>query len=148
VAGVVTGGDRAYGPGMAIHERLVAAQNAHDPEAFAALFADDYVSEQPAHPARAFTGRAQVLENWTAVFAGVPDFRAELVATSASGDQEWGEVAWSGHHRDGSPFAMRGVLVATVRDGLIASARLFVEPVEPDGDITAAVDELYRPNAE
>ncbi|MBM6399178.1 nuclear transport factor 2 family protein [Phycicoccus sonneratiae] len=128
-----------------IHERLVAAQNAHDPHAFAALFADDYVSEQPAHPGRAFTGRAQVRENWTAVFAGVPDFRAELVAVAGDGEVEWGEVAWSGHHVDGSEFAMSGVIVATLRDGLIASARLFVEPLERGGDIATAVEETYRP---
>ncbi|QIM22571.1 nuclear transport factor 2 family protein [Phycicoccus sp. HDW14] len=133
---------------MGMHERLVAAQNAHDPEAFAALFADDYVSEQPAHPARAFTGRAPVLENWTAVFAGVPDFRAELVAVAVAGDDEWGEVSWSGTHVDGSPFAMRGVIVATVRDDLVAAARLFVEPVEAHGDIAEAVEELYRPPTE
>lgn len=131
-----------------IHERLVEAQNDHDPKAVATLFAEDYRSKQPAHPGRAFTGREQVLANWTAVFAGVPDFRAELVATSTDGDVEWGEVAWAGHHIDGSPFAMRGVIVATVRDGLIASARLFVEPVEEDTDIAEAVDDLYGPPAD
>jgi hypothetical protein len=41
---------------------------------------------------------------------------------------------------------MRGVIIATVREGRIASARLYVEPVEVDGDeIDAAVDTLYRP---
>jgi ketosteroid isomerase-like protein len=131
-----------------IHERIVAAQNARDPVSFAALFSQDYVSEQPAHPGRAFAGRAQVLENWTGVFGGVPDFRAELVATAPSGDVEWGEVSWSGTHVDGSAFAMRGVIIATVHDGHIASARLYVEPVEAGGDIAEAVDELYHPPSE
>jgi hypothetical protein len=31
-------------------------------------------------PTAAFTGRTQVLANWTSVFAGVADFRAELLA--------------------------------------------------------------------
>lgn len=127
-------------------ECLVEAQNLHDPERFAALFAEDYRSEQPAHPGRSFSGRAQVLENWTAVFAGVPDFRAELVASACVGDLEWGEVDWAGHHADGSRFGMRGVIIATIRDDLVAAARLYVEPVEDDGeDIATAVDELYRP---
>jgi hypothetical protein len=127
-------------------ERLIEAQNAHDAELFASYFADDYESDQPAHPGRRFTGRAQVLENWSSVFAGVPDFRAELVAACRDQDVEWGEVSWRGHHTDGSRFAMCGVIVATIRDDLIASARLYVEPVEESGeDIDAAVEQLYRP---
>lgn len=127
-------------------ERLTEAQNAHDVDQFASCFAVDYRSEQPVHPGREFTGRAQVHENWSAVFAGVPDFRAELVATCRDGDVEWGEVSWHGHHSDGAAFAMRGVIIATIRDELIASARLYVEQVEQrDEDIRAAVEQLYRP---
>ncbi|MFC5176521.1 nuclear transport factor 2 family protein [Nocardioides taihuensis] len=127
-------------------ERLTGAQNAHDAAGFAAFFADDYRSAQPAHPNRAFSGRAQVLENWTAVFAGVPDFRARVVASCRDGEVEWGEVEWLGHHGDGSAFAMRGVLILTIRDDLVAEGRLYVEPVEgSDDDIRAAVDALYRP---
>ena len=127
-------------------ERLTGAQNARDAARLAACFADDYLSDQPAHPDRAFSGRAQVLENWTSVFAGVPDFQAHVVASCRDGDVEWGEVDWRGHHQDGSTFAMRGVLILTIRDDLIAEGRLYVEPVEDSGDgIRAAVDELYRP---
>jgi hypothetical protein len=77
-----------------IFERLTEVQNAHDAERFASYFADDYQSDQPAHPDRAFSGRAQVLENWTSVFAGVPDFRAELVSSCRDGNVEWGEFDW------------------------------------------------------
>jgi ketosteroid isomerase-like protein len=124
---------------------LVEAQNAHDAGLFASYFAEDYRSRQPAHPGRDFAGREQVLHNWEAVFAGVPDFRAEVIASSAGDDVEWGEVEWRGRHTDGSPFAMRGVLILTTRDGLVAEGRLYVEPVERAGDIEDAVDELYRP---
>ena len=127
-------------------ERLTEAQNAHDVELFASYFAHDYRSDQPAHPGRRFSGRAQVHENWSSVFAGVPDFRAELVATCREGDVEWGEVSWRGHHTDGSGFAMCGVIIATIRDGRIAAARLYVEPVEvAEEDIAAAVEQLYQP---
>jgi ketosteroid isomerase-like protein len=129
-----------------IFERLTQAQNSHDAHGMAACFAEDYVSEQPVHPSRAFRGRAQVLTNWSSVFEGVPDFRAELVASSLDGETEWGEFDWSGRHTDGSHFAMRGVIIATVRDGLIAEARLYMEPIDrSDDDIAAAVDKLYRP---
>ena len=127
-------------------ERLRDAQNAHDAEQMAALFADDYDSSQPVHPGRAFSGRAQVRENWTSVFEGVPDFESHLVSSSIEGDNEWGEWDWRGHHADGSPFLMRGVTILIIRDGLIAAARLYVEPVEDAGeDIDAAVRELYKP---
>ena len=130
-------------------ERLTEAQNAHDIDLFASFFADDYRSDQPAHPGRRFTGRVHVHENWSAVFAGVPDFRAKLLAVCRDGDVEWGEVSWRGHHVDGSVFAMCGVIIATVRGGRIAAARLYVEPVEQqDRDIRAAVEELYRPPGE
>ena len=127
-------------------ERLTEAQNAHDADLFASFFADDYRSDQPAHPGRGFSGRAQVHENWSSVFAGVPDFRADLVAVCRDGDVEWGEVHWRGHHADGSAFAMCGVIIATIRSDRIATARLYVEPVEHSGeDIGASVEQFYRP---
>jgi ketosteroid isomerase-like protein len=129
-------------------ERLRDAANAHDAQRLASLFAEDYQSTQPLHPGRGFSGSAQVLENWSSVFDGVPDFKAELVASSVDGDVEWGEWLWQGHHVDGSPFAMRGVTILVVRDGLIAEGRLYLEPVDAgNGDIEAAVQELYRPSA-
>ena len=87
----------------------------------------------------------EVHENWSSVFAGVSDFRAELHASCRDRDMEWGEVYWNGHHSDGAVFAMCGVIIATIRDDRIASARLYVEPVEQrDEDIGAAVEHLYR----
>ena len=55
-------------------DRLVVAMNAHDLDAVAGLIHEDYRSEQPAHPGRAFAGRAQMLASWAAMFAGIPDF--------------------------------------------------------------------------
>jgi ketosteroid isomerase-like protein len=123
-----------------VAERLQAAMNAHDIDAFVDCFEEGYESEQPAHPDRAFTGNAQVRENWTAVFAGVPDFRAELVSVAVVGDMEWTEWRWRGTHADGSRLDMAGVIVGGVRDGRLSWARLYVEPVEQDGGgIGAAV---------
>jgi ketosteroid isomerase-like protein len=127
-------------------EKLRDATNAHDARRLASLIADDYRSEQPVHPARGFGGSAQVFENWSSVFEGVPDFRSELLASSVDGETEWAEWHWHGHHVDGSVFAMRGVTIFVVRDGLVAEGRLYMEPVESDGgDIHAAVQELYKP---
>jgi len=127
-------------------ERLTDAQNSHDADLFASLFTHDYQSDQPAHPGRSFTGQAQVFENWSSVFAGVPDFRADLLASCSDGNVEWGEVDWRGHYADGSTFAMRGVIIVTIREDRIAAGRLYVEPVESSGeDIDAAVEQLYQP---
>lgn len=131
-----------------MHERLREAQNAHDAERMAALFAEDYRSAQPTHPSRAFTGRGQVLANWTSVFEGVPDFTSRVVASCVDGELEWGELDWRGTYKDGSPFAMRGVAILIIRDDLIAEGRLYLEQVEQEGeDIDAAVRDLYRPDA-
>jgi len=120
--------------------------NSHDAEQMASLFAEGYESSQPVHPARAFRGRAQVSANWRSVFEGVPDFTAELVASAVDGAVEWGEWDWRGQHADGSPFAMRGVIVLESRDELVAQARLYLEPVDVgDDDIDHAVQNLYSP---
>jgi len=125
-----------------VAERLQVAMNARDIDAFVACFAEDYDSEQPAHPDRAFTGRDQVRENWSAIFEGVPDFGAELVSTAASGDVEWSEWRWRGTQADGTKLDMAGVIVGGVRDGLLQWARLYVEPVEQGEGIEAAVRDM------
>jgi uncharacterized protein (TIGR02246 family) len=127
----------------AVVAALADAMNAHDIEAFVSLFAADYDSEQPVHPDRAFRGRDQVRANWTAVFAGVPDFRAELVATAVEADTVWTEWRWHGTHQDGSPLEMAGVIILSVREGRVAQARLYVEPVQRGGEgIDAAVRDM------
>src|SRR5215217_486325 len=122
-------------------ERLDAALNAHDLEALLALFAEDYASEQPAHPDRAFGGRDQVRENWSSIFAGVPDFRSHLVRAAAEGDTVWSEWRWEGTQTDGDRLEMAGVIVMGERDERIAWARLYVEPLEREG---AGIDAAVR----
>ena len=122
------------------------ACNSHDPERVAALFAQDYRSTQPAHPGREFEGRAQVLVNWTSVFEGVPDFSARIVNGVVDGDKVWSEWDWSGTHVDGSPFAMRGVILMVLRDGEIAEGRLYMESVDQqETTIEEALEDLYQP---
>ena len=118
--------------------RLAAAANAHDIDAFVDCFAEDYDSTQPAHPDRAFRGNDQVRANWSAIFTSVTDFSAELVRADAAGDVEWSEWRWHG-----TDLEMAGVIVAGIRDGRMAWARLYVEPVEQAGaGIEAAVRDM------
>lgn len=128
---------------VAVVERLRDAQNAHDIEAFVSCFDEAYDSEQPAHPDRAFRGRDQVRENWSAVFAGVPDFASELVSVVADGDVVWSEWRWRGAHQDGTPLDMAGVTLFGVRDGAVQWGRLYMEDVEQAGaGIEAAVRDI------
>lgn len=130
-----------------ITDRLLTAINAHDLDAFVACFAPDYESQQPAHPNRAFRGSDQVRKNWQGVFAGIPDFTAEILLSVATGNGvEVSEWRWRGTHTDGAPFAMQGMVVTGVERDRIAWQRLYVEPVEQGGaDIDEMVQETYRP---
>jgi ketosteroid isomerase-like protein len=118
---------------LAVIERLQAAQNQHDLEAFLDCIAPDYQSEQPLHPDSAFRGREQVRKNWSAIFGGVPDFHAELVRSATYGDTAWSEWHWSGTRGDGTRLEMRGVTIFGVRDNRIVWGRLYMEPVQETG---------------
>jgi ketosteroid isomerase-like protein len=124
---------------QAVAAALAEAMNAHDIDAFVSLFAPDYDSRQPTHPDRSFVGSEQVRINWSAVFTGVPDFHAELVAVAVEGETLWSEWHWHGTHEDGSELDMAGVIILGVQAGRIAWARLYVEPVERGGEGIEAV---------
>ena len=125
---------------MVVAIRLRDAMNAHDLEAFLDCFHEDYRSEQPAHPGRGFGGREQVRANWSAIFAGVPDFSARLLGHCQDEDREWSEWRWTGTRTDAGGLDMTGVLVLGVRDGRIAWGRLYMEPVAGEEEsIDAAV---------
>lgn len=124
-----------------IVDRLAAALNAHDLDAAAALLHENYRSEQPAHPGRAFVGRAQMHANWRAMFAGIPDFRAEVIRSVDDGDTTWSEWSWSGNRVDGQDFRVRGVTLFEIRDGQITAGRLYLEDVEPEAE---SIDEAVQ----
>jgi ketosteroid isomerase-like protein len=124
-------------------ERVHYAMNQHDLEAVLACLDPDYRSEQPAHPNRGFGGREQVEKNWAAMFGGMPDFHAELLATAVEGETAWTEWRWTGTRSDGTGLDVRGVTLFGTEDGRIVSGRLYMEEVEEAGaDIDATVGRL------
>lgn len=125
----------------ALIERLTAAQNAHDVDAMVACFHDDYRSEQPLFPARAFTGVEQVRANWSALLAAISDFRGELVRCAVDGDTVFAEIHWTGTKADGTALGERGVFIGGVREGRIAWARLYVDEVHHE---SPAIDAVVR----
>ena len=124
--------DRWLGEGLMteVIDRLAAAVNAHDLDAVAGLIHQDYRSEQPVHPGRAFAGRAQMLANWEAMLAGIPDLCAEICRSVQDGDTTWTEWRWSGTRGDGQAFEMRGVTLFEVTGGQVVAGRLYMEDVE------------------
>ena len=126
-------------------ESLHHAMNEHDLEAFLACFDPHYQSEQPAHPSRGFGGREQVEKNWSAMFEGMPDFHAELLATATEGDTLWAEWRWTGTRANEAPLDMRGVTLFEIKNGQIVSGRLYMEEVEEAGaDIGETVRRLAQ----
>ncbi len=123
--------------------RLAAATNAHDLDALVACFADDYLNETPAHPARGFCGAEQVRRNWAHLFAGIPDLSARILATAGAGDTLWTEWEMSGTRGDGTAHLMRGVIIFGVAAGQVTSARFYLEPVEDSsGDVDAQISRV------
>lgn len=126
-----------------VTDRLVAAANTHDLDAIAALIYEDYRSVQPAHPGRAFVGRSQMLANWEAMFAGIPDFHAEVRRSVQDRDVSWTEWHWSGTRADGQAFEMCGVTLFEIRNDQIVAGRLYMENVETDsGGIEETVEAI------
>jgi len=124
----------------AMVERLRQATNDHDLDALVACFAPDYRNETPAHPERDFTGRDQVRQNWTQIFAAFGDLRDEVLRSAVDGDTVWSEWEHRGTRPDGTAHLMRGVVIFGVVDGLATWARFYLEPVqEGGGGVEAAV---------
>lgn len=122
--------------------RLTDAMNHRDLAALVACFAPDYASEQPVHPDRRFRGAAQVERNWAAMFAGLPDFRAEVVRTAVGDDTLWVEWRWTGTRADGSPLDACGACIFGIGDGRVTWGRLYMEEVQRGQGIEAAVAHL------
>jgi limonene-1,2-epoxide hydrolase len=131
-------------------ERLAALMNEHDLPSVVALIHQDYRSEQPVHPGRAFVGRAQMEANWKSMFEGIPDFHAELVRSVQDGETIWTEWHWTGNRSDGEPFEMRGITLFEVRQDKIVAGRLYMEEVDRvDAGVEDVVEQLSgrRPHA-
>ena len=129
-------------------QRLVQATNDHDLDGIVACFAATYVNETPAHPSRGFEGKNQVRQNWAQILGGVPDVRAEVLASVTEGSSVWTEWRMAGTRRDGVAHEMRGVIIFHIAGELIDAARFYLEPVENEsGTVDDAVRRAASPSA-
>ena len=129
------------GDPRALIDRLTAAQNAHDLGAMLACFDEEYRSEQPLFPGRAFQGIDQVRANWSALLEGIPDFHADVLRSAVDGDTIFVEIHWTGTKADGTSFEERGVLIMGIREDRITWGRLYADEVEREG---AGIDAVVR----
>lgn len=124
-------------------ERLRQAVDTHDLDALVECFAPAYRNETPAHPARGFSGRDQVRENWSRIFHGVPDVTAKVLRTAVDGDVVWSEWELRGMRRGGAPYLMRGVILFGVEEDRAGWARFYLEPVDTNsGGVHSAITNL------
>ena len=116
-----------------IVEQMRAALDAHDLDAYVDFFAEDFVGERPRHPGGDVRGRDEVRVSWAEIIGDVPDLRVEIPAAVHDGTTVWSEWRIFGTARSGALMEIRGVMIFGVRDGRVAWARTYLEPVEQAG---------------
>jgi steroid delta-isomerase-like uncharacterized protein len=87
-----------------VNDRTYAAWNAGDPDAVAAVFAEDAVVREVGNPVEA-RGRAAIRERAAALLAAFPDFHLERMALVIDGPCHADRWVMSGTHR-GPLFGM------------------------------------------
>jgi ketosteroid isomerase-like protein len=123
-------------------ETLREAINSHDPQRVADCFTPDYVAERPMRPHEGFIGSEHVAANWTKILAGLPDLHAEILRHARNGDELWSEWEYRGTAATGATVLLRGPVVLTTRDGRIAWARFYPDPVTTDGPTHTTVSQV------
>jgi steroid delta-isomerase-like uncharacterized protein len=118
-----------------VNDRTYAAWNAHDPDAVAAVFAEDAVLRESGR-AEAFAGRRAIRERAAALLAAFPDLRLERLELVVDGERHADRWVMTGTHRGplfGMPASGRRVRVegATFTrlgaDGLVAEDVHFLD---------------------
>lgn len=103
--------------------------NAHDLDAFADCFSEDFASIVPLHPDRSFDGQAQMRANWSGLFGHVPDLVGTVQQSVVDGDQVWSEWEISGTTVEQQPYLSRGVAILHITSDKIDSVRFYLDDV-------------------
>ena len=107
-------------------ERLIQTLNSHDLDAVSSCFGPDFSGEWPAHPGRDLQGPEQVRRNWEMIFKMSPEITVTMTNAVEVDDEVWGE--W--HYTKAAGQELRGVIIITVRDGLIRRSRFYMESID------------------
>lgn len=129
-------------------ELWVAAFNACDAEAAAALYAIDAVNTQFA-AGPPVVGRQQILADLQALFTAFPDITTTPVGLYSDGD--WSMVEWTGtgtwngpflnHAPTSKPYTLRGCGFFRVKHGLIQEQRGYWDRATWFGQIGLPIDQ-------
>jgi len=111
-------------------ERMRAALDAHDLDAFVEFFRDDYVGERPRHPGSPVSSREDVRANWAEIISDVPDLRVDVPAAVQDGNRIWSEWRAYGTAHSGAMLELRGVIIFGLEGDKVAWSRMYMEPVE------------------
>jgi steroid delta-isomerase-like uncharacterized protein len=87
-----------------VNDRTYAAWNAHDPDAVAAVFAEDAVQRDAGNPEER-RGRAAICERAAVILGAFSDFRLERLELVVDGDRHADRWVATGTH-DGDLFGM------------------------------------------
>ncbi len=102
VATAMSGLQKATGAELSIPERFAATLNAHDIEAFAALFSDSYVNHQASAAAPApkagVTPKMATVAFFAARLKGLPDLNVSIQVSLAQADKVAASFAYEGTH--------------------------------------------------
>ncbi len=79
-------------------------------------------------------------KNWSKMLDSFPDFKAELLGHATSDGTVWSEWRWRASGLD-----MAGVTLLGVEEDRIVWGRLYMEPVEEDGE---EIDDSVRSKTE
>jgi steroid delta-isomerase-like uncharacterized protein len=96
-----------------VNDATYAAWNAHDPDAVAAVFAEDAILREVGRP-EAVRGRTAIRARAAALLAAFPDFRLQRIELVIDGDRHADRWVMSGTHRGellGMPATGRTVRV-------------------------------------
>ncbi|WBB58494.1 nuclear transport factor 2 family protein [Streptomyces sp. WMMC500] len=129
-------------------DALCSAINSHDPRQVAACFTADFNCERPLRPYEGFVGHDRVQENWTRIFAGISDLRAEILRHVRDGDEIWSEWEMRGTGPGGGTALLRGPVIVTAADGRIDWARFYLDPVTHRDETTITVSGVVAAPAE
>ncbi|HZQ69183.1 MAG TPA: nuclear transport factor 2 family protein [Terriglobales bacterium] len=103
-----------------------AAWNAHDADKIASLYTDDVIYEDVTFGLVAH-GQPELRKMAASFFAGVPDFKLEIVSSTSMGNR--GSVEWVfsgtdvGLYKTGKKFSVRGASVYELRGGKFSGNR-------------------------
>ncbi len=133
-AGLAAGLAPSAAPPGNVAEAFAAALSAHDIEAFAALFADDYAQHQSSAAARpppaGLTAKQATKAYFAARLAALPDLRVVAAPVVVAGDWVAANFAYSGTHTgaayfgvppSGRAIAFTSCDILQLRGGLIAA---------------------------